>query len=415
MSSFLDRLNTARYISPSGQIILFDFEVLTRTNEKKVTVQELPFQDSGVIKPQGNTVVRHPITAYIYGKDYDLVADRFFKALRESGVGTLNHPRWGEIKVIPLTYTQREKFVNDIRYAEFTIDFVEYTEKNSPLSKQEQKSKFLNKLDSFKKAVSLDFLNRLDLRSLLEQTTAMKAFRGLLDGLESGLSSINQLKSEVKNQYDTILRNINRVNGLIEDAESTIDSIVSLSFLGIESGDSIGNSFNDYQMTQSYYQSTFIPNASREHLPTALQTEVFAGCTIGALSAIVTDYEFNNKPEAITALNSLQEAFESFIVYQESLQDIFSIEGIENSYIMGNDTMVYLNELVSIGYSYILNQLYDLKVEQKIILDKEIDPISLAKELYGTIERLDDLIDDNKLSEYELFLLPIGKEIKIYV
>jgi prophage DNA circulation protein len=415
MSNFTDRLKTARYKSPSGQIILFDFEILSREGGKKVSLHELPFQDNGKIQQQGNTITKFPIVAYIYGKDYDLTADRFYNALEEKGIATLDHPRWGEKKVIPITYNQTENFVDNVRFATITIDFVIYTEQATPITKKEQLSKFATKLEAFKNTVSLDFLNKFDIRNLLEKSAAMQTFNTLLSSFENGLGAINQTKEEIKNQYDNILKSINRVDGLITDTEETINSIITLSFLGIGTDEKVGNITNAYLNTLNDYNATFIANSNREYLCSSNQLEVFGASNVGAVSSVILNYDFENKVEAINFLNNLDNLYQLFLNNQDNLQAKFKDTLLSDNYFLSNDTLLFLKELIAIAIEYVLNQLFDLKIEKKIIIDKETNPISLCYELYGDIEKLDALISDNDLKKYEMFIIPIGKEIKIYV
>lgn len=415
MSSFLDRLATARYTSPSGQQILFSFDELSRENTKKAAIHELPFQNSGIIQQLGENTLKYPLTAYIFGKDYDITADRFFASLREKGIGTFDHPRWGELKVVPLTYSQKEQFTENMRFAVFTIEFFENIQKDSPQTKTEQKSKFRDKLEKFKNAASMDFLKKLNLSNLVEKRQAMKTFNSLLSSLENGLETINQTKVEINNQINTVLRNINRVEGLVKDAQSTIDSIITLNFISLDTNDAIANIFNAHKSIQISYQQTYLPNGETEHLSSALQLQVFNVCSIGAMASATIECDFNSKVEAVSSLNSIQEAISNFLIYQETLQTIFANNTIDETYILSNDTYALLMDMISVTYSYILTQLYDLKTEQKIVLEKEITPLTLCWEIYGTIDKLNDFISDNSLKGCELLLLPIGKELKAYV
>lgn len=414
--SYLDRLKTARYISPSGVTILFSYDDLNRTNATKSSIQELPFQDGGKIQRQGNAIIRYPIVASIYGDNYDILADRFFTALREKGdFGILDHPRWGEIKVIPITFTQAEKFVDGTRVATITIDFAEFKDQESPISQKEQKSKFLRLLDSFAEFATLDFLNNFRIDRLIEKNTAVQTFDNLLTSLETGLVNITQTTEEVKNQYDTILRNIDRANGLVDDTQTTIANIINLSFLGGAVPQNIDNISNSYQSIVNNFQKTSVMNTNREYVNVALELQVFSASSVASLALSIINFEFVNKVEAITVLDNLQSLFNQVVIFQDELQVVFEDNLSDDTYIFTNDTYSYLTELISITYDYVINQLFDLKVEQIVITDKETNPLVLSYELYGTIDKLDTLIADNNLIKYELLTIPIGKEIKIYV
>jgi prophage DNA circulation protein len=389
---------------------------LNREGGKKAGVHELPNQDGGVIQQFGNKTITHKIQAYIYGANYDILADKFFRSLREKGVGVLDHPRWGEIKVVPVSYSQSEKFISGMGVAIIDIQFMEYEHKESIISKEEERSKFLQKLDKFKEAVSLDFLNGVQnkLIKLVEKNIAMQEFSDLLRSFETGLTNIQQTKREVQNQLDVVLRNINRVDGIVKDTKNTIESIITLNFLSIETNDNILNIFNSHKSIQNDYQKVYIPNSNSQNISTALLLQVFYASSIGAMATKALEVEYTTKLEAIQVLDNLYENVESFVHFQDNFQKLFSLNTIDSNYILQSDTYLLLTELISIAYSYILNQLYDLKTEEKIILEKDITPLALSWEIYGTINKLDDIIKENSLGSYELLLLRAGREIKVY-
>ncbi len=130
--SYLDRLRTAKYIAPSGSIFIFKFNDLKRSGGKKAPIQEFPQQNEADVKDLGNLADRYPVELFFTGADYDQIADSFKEALAEKGPATLLHPRWGDLSVLPLTYIQSEGFVDGMRQARFSIDFVRVADVEYP-------------------------------------------------------------------------------------------------------------------------------------------------------------------------------------------------------------------------------------------------------------------------------------------
>jgi prophage DNA circulation protein len=122
--SYIDRLRTLKYTSPKGTSFNLQFDDLSRNGTRKIAVSESPDKDLPSIQDLGLAAEKYPVEVYISGADYDKEADRFFNALREKGVAELAHPRWGNMQVIPLSFSQVEKFVDGARRAVFTIEFV---------------------------------------------------------------------------------------------------------------------------------------------------------------------------------------------------------------------------------------------------------------------------------------------------
>jgi hypothetical protein len=73
--------------------------------------------------------------------------------------------------------------------------------------------------------------------------------------------------------------------------------------------------------------------------------------------------------------------------------------------------------------AYLLAAAFDLRLERSIITDREYIPLSLIYKIYGEAiikERgletvLAEFIEQNNLTDSELFLISIGREIKYYV
>jgi len=131
--SYADRLRILKYTSPNGTIFTLQFDDLSRNGTRKISVSEAPDKDLPSIQDLGLAAEKYPVDVYISGADYDKQADRFFNALREKGPAQLSHPRWGDMQVIPLSFSQVEKFVDGARRAVFSIDFVRASEETFPV------------------------------------------------------------------------------------------------------------------------------------------------------------------------------------------------------------------------------------------------------------------------------------------
>src|SRR5512138_87768 len=96
-----DRLKEVKYTSPSGQEFTFFYENLSVESEKKTAEFIFPEIDGAYIQDMGRAGRKFPFTIYFSGEDYDIDADSFLAALEEKGIGKLEHPVYGNRKVIP--------------------------------------------------------------------------------------------------------------------------------------------------------------------------------------------------------------------------------------------------------------------------------------------------------------------------
>src|SRR5690606_7543295 len=105
--SWRDRVKEGAYKSPSGTRIRFDFEDVSRSFEARGTVFEFPGIDNASVQRTGISSRRYPLTCYFTGATCDLEAASFEAALSEPGIGTLQHPLYGEIPVTPFGEIER--------------------------------------------------------------------------------------------------------------------------------------------------------------------------------------------------------------------------------------------------------------------------------------------------------------------
>ena len=73
---------------------------------KKTSAHEVSDADTTIIQDSGTTLLVFPLEVYFVGENGDQLSDIFFKSLTEERYtpdqpGILNHPRWGDVPVIP--------------------------------------------------------------------------------------------------------------------------------------------------------------------------------------------------------------------------------------------------------------------------------------------------------------------------
>jgi hypothetical protein len=136
--SYLDRLRTASYTSPSGVTSAFEFRSLSRALSHKAAIMELPQQNAADVQDLRMSAPRFSMQCIFTGSDYDLAADAYVTALSEyvtpQAPGILHHPRWGDINVMPLGIGQSENFTEEMGRATIEVEFIKISAVPYPLS-----------------------------------------------------------------------------------------------------------------------------------------------------------------------------------------------------------------------------------------------------------------------------------------
>ena len=104
-----ERIREAAYTSPSGTRLLFSYENVAMSVDKKTAAFDFPDANGTYIQDLGHTGRKYALRMFFWGNDYDLEADAFEAALLEQGTGKLEHPIYGTKNVVPFGSIKRPR------------------------------------------------------------------------------------------------------------------------------------------------------------------------------------------------------------------------------------------------------------------------------------------------------------------
>ena len=178
--------------------------------------------------------------------------------------------------------------------------------------------------------------------------------------------------------------------------------------------------FNGFQTLIASLQTTSLSNSINETLTPEQRDELIlndsiASSVIASAAEGLLDYDFSTRDEAVEAVKNLENLCDDWFDFADDIS--LKITDLNDAYVRSDD----VKDIVSKVANDILDRLFKLKVEQKIILTEDTTPLELAYKYYNEDFRndpdgtLEYLIQTNKLVDEEFFLIPRGREIKIYV
>lgn len=411
-----DRLKTLQYESPKKKLFTLEFDFLERSGGKKIGVNEFPDQSETNVQELGNIANRFPVECYITGQDYDREADRFWKALEESGVGTLDHPRWGSYDVVPITYKQREEFVNGMGRALFTIEFIRYYPDsvgffallNAPFEIAELI------IEGIDRVLSIETALRRQGRNITAQVGTTLSEVNRIKGRTNGV--LSAFKRENKNFGDRVQELSDRINEQQRKIERNIDDlarepadlVIELNTLfalpskiqssiraKIDGYTGILNSIND-QFTQTGATFSGFEATIQSYTATALCISL-AQCTLDG--SLVT------RNDAISSAESLYNASINLKGIYDRSETVYN--GNVN-YDIYRDTQ----KLLTVCSNLLIQRALNLPTERVEVLTQEISPIKFCYEKLNDITKVDFFIDYNKLQGNEILLMPVGKSVR---
>ena len=411
-----DRINEAAYNSPSGIRLTFDFEDLSKSFDINGTAFNFPDADGTYVQQTSNTGRRFPIRAIFWGDVHDLEAAAFEAALSERGIGKLEHPFYGEFKVVPFgTITQRDDLKTAANQSILELTFFQTIDLIYPSSQIEPSSAIISAVDDFNDSLGAEYEKDVDVNTAVYKSSLKNTSVSLIDKVKSALKVVSDTQAEVKKEFNNIYDSIN--NGI----DVLVGEPLNLAYQTALLIQSPARALTDIQAKLSAYSnlassilstgtaSTVNTNDKRDenafHSNDLVAKTVVTGSALAALNN-----EFSTKPDAIAAAETILNQFDDVVTWRDENLEMYNIIDEGSAY-------QKLQTVVALIAGYLVEISFSLKQERKFKLDRNRTVLDLAAELYGNIDddTLNFFITSNNLTGSEILELSVGREIVYYI
>lgn len=413
--AWTDRLKDGAYVAPSGDRIVFLYEDLSRTFDKKTSSYDFPDAQGTYVQDLGATGRKYPLTAIFSGADCDLQADSFEDALREVGRGKLEHPIYGTVDVVPFgTVTRNDALKTEANQSTVEVTFWETIPLIYPLPQTDPASEVLGGVRDLVAALGAEVAGALDIfdpNTVLNFKTRMTA---LVKGVQGVIGKATEIKALVAGKVTGVLANIDSiVVATLDTAESvrtsiedTITSVMDLVASPSEVVSSIKDKISDYRSLIDEIIAPLFPDDNQSDF---LSAKTMADNLVGALIVNIVESEFDTQGDALEAAEDLLEIFEDVTTWTENTEDTLGMVDTGESY-------TQIQKSVALTAGYLVQISFTLKKERRVVLTRARSIIDLAAELYGVVDDvLDFFITSNDFSGSEIIEVPKGREVVYYV
>jgi hypothetical protein len=443
MATWQDRVKEAAYRSPSGTRIKFLYEDVSREVTLRGTVFEFPGVDEAYVQRTGNGPRRYPLRCYFAGPQCDLEATAFEAALLEAGTGTLEHPVYGQVQVVPFGDIGRR---DDLKTAanQVCVECTFWTTVGAiyPTNDAHPQNEVLAALGNFNVAVAQQFANKTSLVSAANKAATKSTIKGLLKkvggAFDSVSSSVAEVRSGVKEVADTINLGMDVLIGkplILAQQISNLIQAPARALIGLESRldgygrlfDSIFESDAAHPGERIDFTSSLLSRRQRVandfHSSDLFGLNSVAGAVV-AVSAQPLDEDgrivrgpiFTTKPQAIVAAAAIADLLDEVVEWRDDAFDALgTLPAVGNDQIDTGEAYQALKQAVALAQGMLIQTSFALVPERSITLDRARTIIDVAAEVYGAVDsRLDFLISSNNLSGSEILELPAGRKILYY-
>jgi prophage DNA circulation protein len=407
--SYLDRLAEMIYTAPSGAAFRLRFTDVERTQGKKAPVSEFPNQDQGAVQDLGQSTPRYPVSAWIDGPDYDLVADRFWTALNESGPGTLDHPRYGTIQVLPVSISQTESFVNGAGRATFAIEFV----RSEDIALEYPRTAALARLSVTSQVDAAQLAIDNSLAGVeLEEPGALAALKdNVLGGLDAVTSAFDRVTGITQSVAAEIQATVDEITGTIDDlVQAPLNLVTALSNLYRLPADvitDVKSKIDGYTaIAETVYAAAVATTLRYGELFGIIQAGNVNAAAIAAADASASGTATTRR-DAIDAAETLRALADS----QAATIDAMGVDDYESYYAT--------RRALTLAIDALIRSTLDLPAERVYTVPADTTLLELVYLLYGVDgdadTLMDRIIDYNDLTGEEMFIVPQGRIVRWYV
>jgi hypothetical protein len=422
-SSWQDRLKEAAYKSPTGTRIKLKYTFLERSVDARGTEWEFAGVDGAYIQRGGFGARKYPLRVLFSGADHDRIANAFFAALLEPGIGTFEHPFLGPIKVTPFgTITERQDLVTEANQTVIDVPFFTTFETVYPSSKADAQNEILAALGDFDVEAAQAFEADTDLLSAASKANLKATIRAFLRDVSGAMSDVSGQVASVRREFADTMSLIN--NGmdvfigqplLLAQQISNLIQAPGRALTGLQSRlagyeDLAGRIFGSKAgspgsngVVIAGVSSTLTRASNDFHAASLFGMNAVAGTVTSSLNNT-----FGTRPETLDAVQRVLDLFDEMVAWRDTGFDGLSEIDTGGAY-------QALHTAVSLTAGRLIEASFTLVPERIIVLDRPRTIIDLAAEIYGSVDdRLDFLIASNDLTGAEILELPRGASIKYY-
>lgn len=419
-SSWEDRLREAAYISPSGTRIIFQYANVQRTGTKRGTVFEFPGVDGGFVQQKGRGPRRYPLVCFFSGADHDKIALAFEAAIDEDGIGSLDHPMYGKVPVVPFgDWTRRDDLVTAANQSVVQVTFWKTLKQIYPTAVGSPRNEILDALGDFDVEAAQAFEANMGLLNAADRENAIASIREGLRAVSAALRDVSDATASVRREFDQTFDLINfgldvligqplllalQISNLIKaparalaGIQSRLDAYAALA--DIIFGSDMANPSGAPSVT-----TTQLTKRSND----VVISDLFLMNSVGGSVLSTVNNQFATKPEAIAAADEVSQQLDDVVEWRDDANAEIGLIDTGGAY-------QQLQRSVAVTEGFLIEISFQLVPERRVVLDRPRTIIDLAGELYGSVDdNLDLLISSNNLTGSEILELPRGKLIAYY-
>lgn len=423
--SWIDNLRPASFKG-----IPFEVEDTDTDTGRRSQLHEYPNRDTPFNEDLGKKAERYSFVAFILGDDCLDRAAELRNACKNGGSGTLIHPAFGTALVdcesCKVSYSFREG-----RMARISLSFVEHGQETYPDESTDLVDSVYSAADKLEAATINNFVQRFNIEEVGAIAGDVSALATSYAGAATEvLEEVSSKIGIITDGYDdltTAVDNITTVADAVMNVRSNINDVLNgpeqfaahLSAIfetvrmysgksdgirnlkNISNPSSVGNNTTEETGSSEGSSSGDTSPISVKRIEAQQEnvrqmTALAERLTLSNEAKIIADTDFDNTDEADEALETFLDDIENQLLSETETS---------------HDVIEHINEIKAVVIENIRERISMLPQTKTIILPEMTPSIVLAYDLYEDIERRDEIVKRNKISNPAF--IPAGIELKV--
>lgn len=399
------RLREAAYTSPSGARLQFKYEDVGRTVSVKGATYEFTDADGTFVQDLGRTGRRYPLRLIFAGRDCDLEATAFEDALNERGQGTLEHPAYGSVLVVPFgDISRRDDLVSAANQVIIEVTFFQTNGLIYPAPVADTAGTVAEQVAAAD-AAQAEWFGAAFLDSAASTLADLRSrYNGALDVAVSVLRPITDTVTGAQRTFDQIQSSINRgIDVLIGQPLTLAYQTIQLIKTPARIVQQVGARLDAY--SNLFRQYTGKPAENRTAL---YNRDLYASATATSTAVAAFNTTFTRRPDAVLAAEQLLAQLDELAAWRD--EQFAALGEIDDG-----ASWQATQDLLATVAGALVDQSFDLAAERVLVLTSDRSIIDVCFEVYGSVDdKLDTLLADNDLSGDDIIELPRGKRVVYY-
>ena len=414
--TYIDRLQPSIILtSPSGIEFTAKYIGNTRTIEKELGIFKTPSVVGVIAQDLDVRAGLQSITMYFDGPDNDKEATEFVTAISERGPWTVIHPVKGSLLLQPSTLSEAIEPITSGNVTAITVEWIEVTERKTiPTTSQLQAQALAQ--NGILEGVAVDQLD-----GTVSLTTADKvgkfrtAVTNTVTAFNTNLAAITDTVAEVQAQVNSIKRGI---DAGLETASDVIGlgtqvyALIQTPSLIIQN---IEGKIDAYTNFINEILGNSPTDANDGDINTAATNDLALTAALGAIGTSSVTAELASRVTSIETIESNLETFNNITVGLDATQTLYEDKLLSRAYFSQSQSYPDAAQMTALTVAFLIKSTFDLAVEKRVIITRPECPVFTAMREYQDLDKIDLFFDSNELTGNETLLLPVGKEVVVYL